>query len=144
MTHLDTGNYAAKHRDPVIPEELKQKVTKAAENKRLSCTKAHQLALETGFAPAEVGRAVDLLEIRLTGCQLGLFGHSREKDKKIKAATTPDPKLSEALAAGLKNHRLPCLEAWRTATRFNLKKTEITAVCETLKIKISPCQLGAF
>ena len=144
MTHYDTGNYAAKHTDSLIPEELKQKVAAAAENGRLSCTKAHQLARETGFSPAEVGRALDLLEIRLTGCQLGLFGHDREKDKRIEAATNPSSELREALAVGQKNHRLPCLEAWQAATRFNLKKTEITAACEALKIKISPCQLGAF
>ena len=144
MTHHDTGNYAAKHTNSLIPETLKQKVAAVAENGRLSCTKAHQLAQETDFSPAEVGRAIDLLEIRLTGCQLGLFGHDREKDKRIEAETNPSSELREALTAGQKNHRLPCLEAWQAATRFNLKKTEITAACETLKIKISPCQLGAF
>ncbi len=143
MTHLDTGNYAAKHTDSQIPEDLRQKVVAVAENSRLSCAKAHQLALETDFSPAEVGRALDLLEIRLTGCQLGLFGQSREK-KKIETGTTPNPELCETLQASLVNDCLPCLKAWETATRFNLEKTEITAACEALKIKIAPCQLGAF
>ncbi|MCD6533514.1 MAG: hypothetical protein J7L25_05515 [Deltaproteobacteria bacterium] len=143
MTHLDTGNYAAKHSDPTIPEELKQKVLKVAENRRLSCTKAHQLALETSCSPAEVGRAADLLEIRLSGCQLGLFGQSREKNI-TEAKYPPSQELQEALTSALKDQSLPCLEAWRIADRFKLKKTEITTACETLKIKISPCQLGAF
>lgn len=143
MTHLDTGNYAAKHTDSQIPDDLREKVTAAAENKHLSCAKAHQLALETGFPPAEVGRAMDLLEIRLTGCQLGLFGQSREK-KRIEPEKYPAPKLCEALQASLANNRLPCLKAWETATNFNLKKNHITAACEALNIKIAPCQLGAF
>ena len=143
MTHLDTGNYAAKHADSQISEDLKQKVIAATENSRLSCIKAHQLALETGFSPAEVGRALDILETRLTGCQLGLFGQSREK-KKLETGTTPSHELCEALQSDLINHCLPCLKAWETATHFSLKKTEITAACETLKIKIAPCQLGAF
>ncbi|MEA3332417.1 MAG: hypothetical protein U9Q58_02325 [Pseudomonadota bacterium] len=143
MTHLDTGNYAAKHSDPTIPEELKEKVTKAAENKRLSCTKAHQLALETGFSPAEIGRAADLMEIRLSGCQLGLFGHSRKKEF-TETKLPPSQELRKALLNSLKDQSLPCLESWQIADRFNLKKTEITSACETLKIKISPCQLGAF
>ena len=143
MTHLDTGNYAAKHTDSLIPENLRRKVVTTTENSRLNCAKAHQLALETGFSPAEVGRALDLLEIRLTGCQLGLFGQSREK-KKLETGTTPSPELCETLQAGIINHCLPCLKAWETAISFNLKKTEITAACETLKIKIAPCQLGAF
>ncbi len=143
MTHLDTGNYAAKHDSQIVPEELKQQVTSAADNRRLSCAKAHQLAQTTGFSPAEVGKTADLLELRLTGCQLGLFGQSREK----KIATAPSPpsqELQEALQQALKEQKLPCLEAWQIATRFNLKKTEVSAACETLNIKISPCQLGAF
>ena len=143
MTHQNTGNYTAKHSDSQSPEILKDKVAEAAENNQLSCSKAHKLAQETGFSPAQVGRVADLLEIRLTGCQLGLFGQGRKKNK-IEAATTPAPELCEALTDGLKNNCLPCLEAWETAARLNLKKTDITAACEALKIKISPCQLGAF
>ena len=143
MTHHDTGNYAAKHSDPQIPETLRQKVISAAKNGLLSCTKAHQLAQETGFSPAEVGRAADLLELRLTGCQLGLFGQSRKKEI-IEAKTPPSQELQKALGNSLKDQSLPCLEAWETAARLNLKKTDITAACEALKIKISPCQLGAF
>ncbi len=143
MTHLNTGHYAAKHSDSQIPETLRQKLISAADNGHLSCIKAHLLAQETGFSPTEIGRAADLLELRLTGCQLGLFGQGR-KEKKIEAATTPDPVLCKALADGLKDHRLPCHKAWEIAAHLNLKKTEITAACEALEIKISPCQLGAF
>jgi hypothetical protein len=143
MTHLDTGHYATKHSNQKITEELRQQVTATADNNRLSCSKAHQLAQTTGFSPAEIGRTADLLEIRLSGCQLGLFGQSRKKEK-IEATPEPGAELREALLTGHKDNRLSCLDAWTIADRLNLKKTEITAACETLKIKISPCQLGAF
>ncbi len=143
MTHLDTGNYAAKHSDQTILQELKQQMTETAQNGRLSCSKAHQLAQATGLSPAEVGRAADLLGLRLTGCQLGLFGQSREKNI-VAAQSPPSPELQEALQQALTGQKLACLESWQIADRFNLKKTEITAACEALKIKISPCQLGAF
>ncbi len=143
MTHLDTGNYAAKHSDRSIPEALQQKLTSIAENRRLSCSKAHQLAQETGFSAADIGRAADLLELRLTGCQLGLFGQSRKKEK-LDNTTKPGAELQEALRKGLKEERLSCLKAWEIAARLKLKKTDITTACENLKIKISPCQLGAF
>ncbi|MBN2809737.1 MAG: hypothetical protein JXR80_09625 [Deltaproteobacteria bacterium] len=143
MTHLHTGNYAAKHNNPEIPEALREKLKSAADDNRLSCSKAHRLARETGFAPAEIGRAADLMELRLTECQLALFGQSRTKEK-LKAAEEISPELREALLANLTNQRLPCLQAWHLAERFKLKKTEVTAACEALKIKISPCQLGAF
>jgi len=143
MTHLNTGNYAAKHSDTNIPETLQESLTSIAKDKRLSCNQAHQLALETGFSPTEVGRAADLLELRLSGCQLGLFGQGRNKDKAV-GPSEPGAELRQALHAALSQERLSCLAAWEIAARFKLKKTEVTAACEALKIKISPCQLGAF
>lgn len=143
MTHSDAGNYAAKHQDKTIPETLEDALKKALTNNRLSCSKAHQLAQDSGFSPDEVGRTADLLEIRLSGCQLGLFGHGHDKEK-ISAAANPDPKLVKVLKENLSNGSLSCLKAWQIAAEFNLKKTAITAVCEACEIKISPCQLGAF
>ncbi len=143
MTHSDTGNYAAKHQDKAIPETLEMAIKEALTDNRLSCSKAHQLAQDSGFTPADVGRAADLMEIRLSGCQLGLFGHGRNKEK-IKAAESPDPKLVGVLKENLKNGSLSCLKAWQIAAEFKLKKTAIAAVCEACEIKIAPCQLGAF
>ena len=142
MTHFDTGNYAAKHQDRSLPEELRQKIAAVASKGRISCAQAHRLASENRLTPAEIGRAIDLLEIRLTGCQLGLFDISRERDEI--APQPPDQELEQALREALVEGRLPCAAAWALAERFKLNKREITAVCEYLKIKIKPCQLGAF
>ena len=142
MTHFDTGNYAAKHQDRTLPEELREKILAVAGEGRISCRQAHRLASENQLSPAEIGRAIDLLEIRLTGCQLGLFDASRERE-----AITPQPpeeRLRQALEEALVEGRLSCAAAWELAERFQLKKREITAACESLKIKIKPCQLGAF
>lgn len=143
MSHLNTGNYAAKHSDTTIPETLQKKLTDTAKENRLSCHKAHQVAEESGFSPSEIGRAADLLELRLTGCQLGLFGQGRNKERPAQT-TEPETELKKTLLAALIDNRLPCLTAWEIASRFKLKKTEIAKACEALKIKISPCQLGAF
>ena len=142
MTHLDTGNYAAKHQDRTLPEELKEKILAVAGEGRISCQQAHRLAAENRLSPAEIGRAIDLLEIRLTGCQLGLFDTSL--DRKPIAPEPPDEKLRPAIEAALVDGRLPCAAAWELADRFQLKKRDITAACEYLKIRIKPCQLGAF
>jgi hypothetical protein len=142
MTHSDAGNYAAKHQNRSIPEKLRDTISAAVVDNRLSCSKAHQIAHKSGCKPEDVGRAADLLEVRLTGCQLGLFGHG-EKEK-IKAATAIDPKLEKVLRGNLSNSALACAKAWEVAVQFNLNKTDITAACEALEIKISPCQLGAF
>ena len=142
MTHSDAGNYAAKHQDSTIPKVLERAIKDALVENRLSCGRAHQLALETGFSPADVGRTADLMEIRLSGCQLGLFGH--EQKEKIAAAVNPEPELIKTLKENLTDGSLSCLKAWQIAADFKLKKTDITAACEAGKIKITPCQLGAF
>jgi len=142
MTHSDAGNYAAKHQNQSIPTELKKMIAAALADNRLSCREAHKIAADSEFTPEDVGRAADLMEIRLTGCQLGLFGHG--KQEKIKAAASLDAKLEKVLQESLTNGTLPCLTAWQIAADFNLQKTDITAACEAGKIKITPCQLGAF
>ena len=142
MTHSDAGNYAAKHQNQSIPAELKKMIEAALADNRLSCREAHKIAADSEFTPEDVGRAADLMEIRLTGCQLGLFGHG--KKEKVKAAASLDAKLEKALQKSLIAGTLPCLTAWQIAADFNLQKTDITAACEAGKIKITPCQLGAF
>ncbi len=142
MTHSDAGNYAAKHQARSIPEELKQMIDAALSDNRLSCRQAHQIAAKSKFTPGDVGRTADLMEIHLTGCQLGLFGH--DKKEKIEAAVSLDAKIEKALQENLQDGKLPCLTAWQIADEFNLTKTAITAACEACNIKITPCQLGAF
>lgn len=142
MTHSDAGNYAAKHQTQSIPAELKQLIEAALSDNRLSCRQAHQIAAESEFTPSDVGRTADLMEIRLTGCQLGLFGHG--KKEKVQAAASRDAKLEKVLQENLTDGTLPCLTAWQIAAELNFKKTDITAACEAGKIKITPCQLGAF
>ncbi len=142
MTHSDAGNYAAKHQSQSIPAKLKKMIEAALTDNRLSCKQAHRIAKESEFSPGEVGQAADLMEIRLTGCQLGLFGHGQKE--KVKAAANLDTKLEKVLQESLADGALPCLTAWQIAADFNLQKTYITAACEAGKVKITPCQLGAF
>jgi hypothetical protein len=40
--------------------------------------------------------------------------------------------------------KLPCVAAWDIAAEFKITKSEVTAACEKLGIKIGYCQLGAF
>lgn len=58
-------------------EEVRQEVLKAVEEAaqegRLTCERAHQLAAALGVPLIEVGRAADLLGIKIRSCQLGCF-----------------------------------------------------------------------
>jgi hypothetical protein len=124
-------------------DKISQKVMAHAKNDELPCAVAFKIAEELQKSPAEIGRTVDLLNLKLIKCQLGLFGYKPEK-KIVKAAATQDPDLQKAIRAALKNDKLACRDAWEIALRFEVSKMAVSAVCEAMKIKIKPCQLGAF
>jgi len=144
MTHEDAGHYRLKHPsetklNPRIAEAVKQK----AANNKISCASAHKIADETDATPAEVGIALDILEMRITDCQLGLFGHSPEK-KAVKSSETVSPELEKAIHNSLEDNRISCLSCWKIAARFSIARMDVSAACEALELKIGACQLGAF
>ncbi len=143
MTHEDAGNYAGKRRGAELNEAIAAKVKEKISENKISCSEAHSIAAELNVDPGEVGIAIDLLEVRIIKCQLGLFGHGKEKN--IPALPdTIDPDIEPAIRSSLVNGRLACSAAWEIAKRFHVSKAMVSAVCEKMKIKISPCQLGAF
>ncbi|MBN2079096.1 MAG: hypothetical protein JW838_09015 [Spirochaetes bacterium] len=93
--------------------------------------------------PAEAGKALDLLEISIKGCQLGLFGYSPNK-KIVKPAESVPGDLEKEIRSRLSEGRLPCAEAWAIAAAQGMSKMDVAAACETLGVKISRCQIGAF
>lgn len=144
MAHEDAGHYAAKHPQGAelnlaIAADIERKARKNA----LSCAAAHAIAEATGAAPAEVGRNLDLMEVRLSKCQLGLFGYTPNK-KIVTPAESVAPELEAAITAAAVDGRLSCESAWQVAAAQGLKRLELSAACEALGLKVKPCQLGAF
>jgi hypothetical protein len=143
MTHEDAGKYAEKRGGAQLNEVIAERVKEKISNNRISCAEAHSIAVEINVAPADVGTAIDLLEIRIIKCQLGLFGHAGEKNIPV-LSDKINPEIDSAIQTSLINGRLACSAAWEISKRFNISKPMVSAACETMKIKISPCQLGAF
>ena len=144
MTHKDAGDYSKKHGSEEEPNAaLAKAIGAAAESGQISCAQVFKTASELGVSPAEAGKAVDLLKIKLTRCQLGLFGHSPGKSI-VKAAEEVSPALESAIRGRLAGGRLSCAQAWKVAQELNLKKMEVSCAAEALGIRIKPCQLGAF
>lgn len=56
-----------------IPKEVVEAVKAAAADGRMSCARARELAGELGVPVPLVGRALDLLRIKITSCELGCF-----------------------------------------------------------------------
>ncbi len=110
---------------------------------KLSCAEAFRIAGELGVNPRAVGAAADTLNVRLTRCQLGLFGYGEQKSIVTPAAEVSE-ELEQAIREGLILERLPCTVAWAIAARFGLPRLHIANAAERLGIRIGQCQLGAF
>ena len=115
---------------------------------KLDCAAAFALAREKNLTPLAVGEAADSLGIRLSHCQLGLFGfpgHGKAWEnpgwKEI-----PIPKdLEAAIRSVLDPDRsLSCAMAWKLASRFGIDRVHLGFLASRLHIKIKRCQLGAF
>jgi len=143
MTHHDSGHFSAKHPDGTnVQATLQQAVREQIVNKEITCHAAFAVCEALQVTAREVGIAIDLQEGRIRKCQLGLFGYP--KGKAVKAAETVGPELRAAIEAALVDGRLPCVDAWRIADTLGIARLAAANACETLKIKIKPCQLGAF
>ena len=129
--------------DTVVDPLLRDALLKHAAGGRLPCAVAFDIAKRLAVLPDAIGLAADLMEVRLVKCQLGLFGY-RPKKSIVKPAVSVAPELQKAILAGLVNHRLPCKSAWDIAKGLGLHKMKVSAACDAMKIKIRPCQLGAF
>ena len=144
MAHQDKGKYFKKHPEgTTVSDKLKEAVQKSAKGNNVSCKAAEKVAQAAGFSINEVGVAIDILNINIAQCQLGLFGLDG-KQKKVLPAPSVAPDLEAAIRKALVNGRLSCAAAWEIAARLGIKRMEVCAACENLKIKVKPCQLGAF
>ncbi len=142
MGHM--SHYSRKHPPETKPDPtMAIAAERAAQEGRISCAAAHDLARDVGTTPAEIGRTLDLLEYRIFECQMGIFGHSPEK-KVLKPAREVTDELRELLESIIADERVSCAGCWQIAETLGLQKIEVAAACETLGIKIKPCQLGAF
>lgn len=137
-------SFSEKHGADQKPEDfIKQEILNRIKDNTIACAVAFDIANALDVTPGRVGRTVDLMNIRLIKCQLGMFGYSSQ-NKIAKPADHVDTGLAEALRSGLVEGRLPCQKAWEIAARFKIPKLAVGSACEALGIKIKPCQLGAF
>jgi hypothetical protein len=143
MSHKNAGRYAAKHEPGVSPDEriagaVREKATVGA----VDCAEAERIGITLGVSLAEIGRTLDLLELRIGRCQLGLFGYP--EGKTVHPAAAVDPDFEAAIRGSLADGKLPCKGAWKIAAERKLARMAVSSACEALKIRIRPCQLGAF
>jgi hypothetical protein len=144
MTHEQKGHFSKKHSsDRKVSERVSAQVKAKVTDGTMACAVAYEIAESLGVPAEEVGFTLDTLEAKVVKCQLGLFGYSPTK-RLVKPAERVPADLEKAIRAALVKDRLPCSSAWVLAENRRLKRMEISSACETLGIKIGPCQLGTF
>jgi hypothetical protein len=144
MTRANKGKYAEKYpsgrtTNPLLVKAVKDK----ADYGVIPCASAIMIAEEMNVPTEEIGFTIDMLEIRISKCQLGLFGNT-PISKITKAEENIDKELQQAILDKSIDNRLPCAAAWELAKLFKIPKIKIAGACEALKLKISNCQLNAF
>lgn len=147
MTHAIQGHYALKHSESTRHPEIIAALQEKASANRISCAAVHAVAASFKVPPAEVGRQADLIEMRLTRCILGLFGHEHGKKgtrKNLDPQVDISPALENAVRGRAGNDKVSCLDCWEIAKNLDIPRARVSSACEQLKIKIKPCQLGAF
>jgi hypothetical protein len=143
MAHKDAERYAAKHEPGVSPDErIAGAVREKAAAGELACAEAERIGVMLGVSLAEIGRTLDLLEIRIGRCQLGLFGYP--EGKAVHPAAAVDPDFEAAIRGSLADGKLSCKSAWKIAAERKIPRIAVSSACEALKIRIKPCRLGAF
>jgi hypothetical protein len=129
---------------PYTPDDdLVALIKKNSHDNSIPCSKAIKISDETEHNSIDVGKTLNFCGINIIKCQLGLFGYTPQK-RIVKKLDSIDPGLEKAIKNHLVNNRLPCIDAWKIADEFGRTRLEIGSAAETMNIKISQCQLGAF
>jgi hypothetical protein len=144
MARQKGKSFVEKHGPDAKPDNLiKNEILKRTHKNEIPCAVAFEIA-ETLQVPAHaVGMTVDLMNYKLVKCQLGLFGYQPEK-KIVKSQDPVAEDLKNAIYDALDQGKLSCKKAWEIALRFKIHKMKVSGACESMGIKVKPCQLGAF
>ncbi len=130
--------------DPAIAADIRPRL----KDGMLSCTAAFDSASALAVAPAKVGRTADALRLRLTECQIGLFGfpgHAKGWAAAGVAGLAVPTGLEQALRSALgPDGAISCLAIWRAAEAHGVSRMQAGYVADRLGLCIRHCQLGAF
>jgi hypothetical protein len=111
------------------------------------CIAAHTAGWETGTSPARVGELINEAGLRISHCQLGLFGYGLKaegKSKLIRPMSGIDPDVRSRIEATAREGVISCLACWKIASELEIERLAVGNAADALGFKVAPCQLGAF
>jgi len=125
-------------------DDLKSAIKGVLVDGKLPCARAFALAEKIGVNPIDIGRVATEESIKISHCQLGLFGYpdGERPVQEMKDRVTDELRL--AVTARLVDGKLPCVVAWQIASDLKIPKMYVSAAAEELNIRVRACQLGCF
>ena len=130
-----------------MDERLHRAMLERLQDGQLPCNQAHAIAQALDMEPLTVGFAANDADIRISRCQLGLFGYGPKAEGKHKIVH-PMEEVPERLAARLRaaadGDRITCEAIWKAADGLGYKRIEASSTAEAMGLRVSRCQLGCF
>jgi len=111
---------------------------------RLPCASAFKIARRLEVSPQQVGEVADEFNVKISRCQLGLFGYGSNKGKSLEPTQEVGEELQAMIKDGVIEGGLPCATAWDIARELTKKRMDVANAAESLGIRITQCQLGCF
>lgn len=124
-------------------KSIAEKVISVSEDGYLTCTAAFKLADQLGISNSEMGYYADALDLRLTKCRIGLFGHGKGV-KLVKKLDEVDYEIETRVQHFVENDRVNCEHILSIAEELKVSPVTVGSICQTKGIKIKNCCLGAF
>jgi hypothetical protein len=130
-----------------MDEKLHQAMEDRLEHGKLPCNQAFAIAQLLGLEPLTVGLAANETGIRISRCQLGLFGYGPKaegKHKIVHAMGEMPERLAARLRAEADGEEILCRAVWKAADGLGYSRIEASSAVEAMGLKVSRCQLGCF
>jgi len=122
-----------------IAVQIKESLTEG----RLPCPSAFKVTRRLAVSPQQVGEVADELNVRISRCQLGLFGYGAE-GKLLEPAQEVGGELEARIRERAVEGGLPCATIWDIAQELTMKRIDVARAADGLGIRITQCQLGCF
>ena len=130
-----------------MDEKLRQAMQDRLEDGRLACNQAFGIARALEIDPLTVGLAANDAGIRISSCQLGLFGYGPKAEGKHKIVHAMDEvpeRLAARLRAGADGEGITCTTVWQVADGLGTRRIEASSAVEAMGLSVSRCQLACF
>ena len=122
-----------------VAAQIKESLTEG----RLPCASAFKITRRIEVSPQQVGEVANELSVKISRCQLGLFGYGAE-GKPLEPMQEVEGELEARIKDTLVEGCLPCATAWDIARQLAKKRIDVARAAERLGIRITQCQLGCF